>query len=345
VSASLPSLHEGVERQPATVAPIVDTRVGTPPALVNLPAEHPHGHNLLHPLGGRGIANLSSGNLSGSSKGSSIQSRASDRFSIITTSRDSVRATHGQPSRRVHRRFGNDPVDRRSASMGSTQSCASDRLSVVTTSHDPIRATQDQPSRLPGGVHRQFWRGPDPSPSRERPTRPNTPHDPSRPSPEIIVTNLPSPDHENGISPVLQPSASSPCAHRFLSPSPMDEIRREVPLTSSVVDVQNPSTESSLPISPSTSNPIANEPLAMESATAHSSPNSAVVDHHQPVPGHPTSSDPATLDLYLPDGRFVQLINSDQVTRYNKGAKMQAEYTILLPHPYIFLQTSRGDML
>jgi hypothetical protein len=177
VSASLPSLHEGVERQPATVAPIlvVDTRVGTPPALVNLPAEHPHGHNLLHPLGGRGIANLSSGNLSGSSKGSSIQSRASDRFSIITTSRDSVRATHGQPSRRIHRRFGNDPVDRRSASMGSTQSCASDRLSVVTTSHDPIRATHDQPSRLPanfGVAQTHRHRGSD-QPGRIRPTIPH----------------------------------------------------------------------------------------------------------------------------------------------------------------------------
>jgi hypothetical protein len=36
-SASLPSLHERVERQPAsrTVAPIVDTRIGTPPALAN----------------------------------------------------------------------------------------------------------------------------------------------------------------------------------------------------------------------------------------------------------------------------------------------------------------------
>jgi hypothetical protein len=325
-SASLPSLHERAERQPAaTVAPIVDTRVGTPLALAN-------------PLGRRDLVNRSSESLSAVS----IRSRASDRFSIITTSRDSLRDTHGQPSRNsvgFHHRFGHDPVHRRSTSMGSTQSRASDRFSIITTSHDSDRATHDQSSRLPRATHRQFGRGPDPSRSRERPTRPNTPHDPPRPSPEIITTNLPSLDHEDGrISPVLQPSASSPHAHRFLGPSPMDEIRREVSLTSFVVDVQNPSTES-LPISPSTSNPITEEPLAMESATA------PVVDQHDEPPGSPTSSNAATLDYYLPDGRFVQLINSDQIPRYTKHVLMQVEYTTLSPLPYISLQTSRGDTL
>ena len=100
-SASLPSLHERVERQPATAAPLVDSdsesdaRVGTPPALAILPAENSHSHDPLHPLGGRGLVDLNSGNLCAAS----IHSRASDRFSIITTSRDSLRATHGQPSR------------------------------------------------------------------------------------------------------------------------------------------------------------------------------------------------------------------------------------------------------
>ena len=84
----------------------------------------------------------------------------------------------------------------------------------------------------------------------------------------------------------------------------------------------------------------------MESTTAHSSPDPPVVDQHdEPVPGSPTSSNAATLDYYLPDGRFVQLINSDQIPRYTKDALMQVEYTILSPHPYISLQTSRGDTL
>jgi hypothetical protein len=79
-SASLSSLHERVERQLVTVAPIVDA---------NLPHNPP-------PLGGCGLKNSSSE--SSSSSAASVRSRASDRFSIITTSRDSLRATHGQPS-------------------------------------------------------------------------------------------------------------------------------------------------------------------------------------------------------------------------------------------------------
>jgi hypothetical protein len=122
-SASLPSLHERVERQPdlATAAPMVDTRAVTPPALANLPADLPHGHNPLHSLGGRGLVNLTSGNPSAAS----IQSRASDRFSIITTSRDSLRATHGQqPSRNpatIYSLPELDFVNRLSTSMGSIQ--------------------------------------------------------------------------------------------------------------------------------------------------------------------------------------------------------------------------------
>ena len=280
-SASLPSLHERVERQPATAATTVNARVGTLPA----PAH--------------------------------------------------------------------DPVNRRSASIGSTQSRASDRFSVITTSHDSTRATHDQPSRLPRATHRQ---GPDPSRSRERPTRPSTPHDPPRPSPDIITTNLFSLDHEDGrVSPALQPSASSlassPYTHRSLNLSPTDETRRKETRTSFVVDVQNPLTES----------------LPMEPTTAHSSPDPPIVDQHDgPVPGTPTSSNAATLDYSVPEGRFVRLVNSEQLPRHKKGAlmqvepvgytlmqgdsepgdtSMQVEYTILSPLPHISLQTSRGDIL
>jgi hypothetical protein len=301
-SASRPNLHErtdGQQQQPATVVYPVSTH---PPVIDSLSVDHPYGHNPPQSLGTRGV-NRSSGNLSAAS----IQSRASDRFSIITTSRDSLRATHGQPS------------------------------------------------RLPRGTHRQFGRGPDPSRSRERPTlpssRPNTPSTrphtpPIPPRLEIITTNLPSAAHGNGRgTPLVPPSASSSYAHQPLSPPTSNEVRRRQSSTI-VVDVQNPSTES-LPISPSTTNPpVTEEPLAMESSTAHSSPDSPVVDQHdEPVPGSPTSSNAVTLDYYLPEGRFVQLVNSDQIPRYEKNALMQVEYTILLPHPYISLQTSRGDTL
>ena len=317
-SASHPSLHERVEGQPATA----DTRT---------PVELSHGHNSPYPLGGSGLVNRSVGNLSIAS----IQSRASDRLSIITSSRDSLRATtHGQPSllpSAAHIWSGRD--NRRSASMDSTQSRASDRLSFITTSHDSIRATHGQPSRPQiRAVHRQFGRGPDPSRSRE-PTRPNTPLSPHTPDDpprlEIITTNLPSPTHENGrVSPVVPPLLSPAYTHEPLSPPPMNEIRRR-PSSAIIVDVQNPSTES-LPISPSITNlPMTEEPISYD----------------EQVPSSPTSSDAETLDYYFPEGRFVQLINSDQIPRYTKNTLMQVEYTTLSPHPYISLQTSRGNTL
>ncbi|KAF8496527.1 hypothetical protein F5888DRAFT_394389 [Russula emetica] len=214
-------------------------------------------------------------------------------------------------------------------SAASIQSRASDRFSIITNSRDSIRNTHGQPSRLPRAVSRQFGRGPDPSRSRERLTRPNTrpntpstrPHTPPNPPRLEIITNIPSAAHGNGrVSPFVPPSASSAYTHQPLSP-PTHEVRRMQSSTSFVVDVQNPSTES-LPISPSTTNPpITEEQLALESTTAHSSPDSPVVDQHdEPVPGSPTSSSAATLDYYLPEGRFVQLINSDQIPRYNKDA-------------------------
>jgi hypothetical protein len=91
-----------------------------------------------------------------------------------------------------------------------------------------------------------------------------------------------------------------------------------------VVDIQNPSTES-LPISS----------FAMDPSTDHSSPDSPAVDlHDEPPLGSPTSSDLTLENIILPEGRFVQLINSDQIPRYEKNATMQVGYTILSLHTY-----------
>ena len=249
------------------------------------------------------------------------------------------------PGGLVHRSSGN-------LSAASIQSRASDRYSYITTSRDSIRSTNGQPSRLPRAAHRQFGRGPDPSRSRERTTRPSSrpntpssrPHTP--PNPPHLTTNLPSTAHGNGrASPLVPRSESSTYRHQPLGPPTSNGVRRRQTSTI-MVDVQNPSTES-LPTTPlATSPPLTEEPLAMESATAHSPPDSPVVDQHdEPVPDSPTSSDAETVDYYLPEGRFVQLFNSDQIPRYDKKVLMQVEYIILSPHPYISLQTSRGDPL
>ena len=100
-----------------------------------------------------------------------------------------------------------------------------------------------------------------------------------------------------------------------------------------------------LPITPSANNPlITEEPLAIVSATAHSSLNSPIVDHHDElVPGSPMSSNAETAGYYSPEERFVQLINSNQIPRYLKDVLMQVEYTVLSLYPYISLQTWRVE--
>jgi hypothetical protein len=90
------------EQQLATVASVYP--IGTHPPVIasSLSVDHPHGSP--QPLRTRGLNR-------------SFRSRASDRFSIITTSRDSIRATRGQPSRlprATHRQFGRGPDPSRS---------------------------------------------------------------------------------------------------------------------------------------------------------------------------------------------------------------------------------------
>jgi hypothetical protein len=57
------------------------------------------------------------------------------------------------------------------------------------------------------------------------------------------------------------------------------------------------------------------------------------------------SADSAILDSFIPEGRFVYLINSEQIPRYTKNATMQVGYTILSLRSYIPLQTSRRECL
>ena len=288
------SSHSSLALREQTSAYPVGTH--SPAIASNLSVDHPYGSPQLP--GTRGLVNRSSGSLSIAS----IQSRASDRFSIITTSRDSMRATRGQPS------------------------------------------------RLPRATHRQFGRGPDPSRSRERPSRPNTPssrpHTPSNPPHlEIITSNLPSAAHETGrVSPSVPPSASSAYTDQPPSPATSNEARRRRSSTSLVVDVQTPSTETLSITSSTTDQPITDEPFAVESATAPSHDSAVVDQQDEAVPGLPTSSDAPSSDP-LPPGRFLQLINSDQVPRYTKEALMQVDFTILSSYPHTSLQYSHRDTL
>ena len=343
-SASHPSLHEHTEEQPETAAQVVGTH---PPVLANISVDYQHGHSPSHPFGGRSFVNRSSGNLSTLS----IQSCASDRFSIITNSRESLRAPHGQPSRLARTSRRGSVNSSGSSSIINIRSRISDRCSVPTSSRESIPSTlgQPSPSQLPRVTHCQLGSGPERSWSREEATHPPTPttrpNTPTSPRIEIIPTDLPSSLHGDGkVNTVVQSRASSSYTHEPLSPPSMSEIRRRQSSTSVVVDVQYPSTDP-LPISASSNPPqISDEPFGVGSPTVHSSPDTPTVDLPD-EPGSPTSFSPQTVEYFIPDGRFVQLINSDQIPRYDKNATMQVGYTILSFHPNTALQTPRGDSI
>ena len=338
-SASNPSLHGRTDEQPVTQIAVQTAGVRSHlPVLESLSADDLRDQSPLHPLDGRSFAtgNRSSGNLSTIS----IASLASDRFSIITNSRVPLRAARGQPSRlpRASRRTSANSTG--NLSNISSRSRASDRYSILTNPRESISSPLGPPSpsrdsRLPRATHRQFGSGPDSSRSRERPSRPHTPTSPL----EIITTNLTSPHGDEKVKPVVQSPGSSSYIHQPPSPPSVNRIHSRQSTTSIVVNIQNPSSDS-LSVSPSSYSPkyspeITEEPLDIDSDD-YLSPGSPAVDlHDESYPGLPTSFNPATLDYFIPDGRFVQLINSDQIPRYTKDATMRVGYTILLFNAYI----------
>ena len=220
-----------------------------------------------------------------------------------------------------HPLYGRGILNRSTVSI---QSRASDRLSIITNSRESIRPPLGQPSRLPRGIHRQFGRGPDPSRSRERATRPSSPTGTTRPHtphrPPSIRTNLSSPAPGDGrVSPVVQSPASS-ITHELRSALSMHERGRiRSQSTMMAVDVENPSTDS-LPTSFSSNPPqITDEPPVIDHLTARLSPDFPAVN----LPGSPT-------DNSLPENRFIQLINSEQVPRYTKDVTMQVGHSSYL---------------
>ena len=143
---------------------------------------------------------------------------------------------------------------------------------------------------------------------------------------------------EDGSPAVVDPTASprSPAAspsslsyrHELLSPPPIPEKQRTESSTSMVLDlrIQNPSTDSLL-ITPSTNPEISvEEPMAMH-LLIHSPPVSPTMERFKTDSQITASS--ATTDIFLPEGRFVQLIISDQIPRYTKNIKMYVASAII----------------
>ncbi|KAI9458585.1 hypothetical protein BJY52DRAFT_412686 [Lactarius psammicola] len=235
----------------------------------------------------------------------------------------------------------------RSSANLSGHSRASDRLSIVRShSRESLQAPASQQTRSPRAPHRQFGRGPSASPSRERPSRSPSPADRVHqlPRPEIGISNLhPQAQVDSRNSPI-NPPLVAPHAHAPLSPPNIHRHRRRQSSTSVVVGVVNPSTDS-LPLSPSADRPpLTEEPYTIDPSTGSSSPVSNALDASEGPPQHdPTASSSfatSNLDLRPPEGRVLQLINSEQIPRYTKDATVPREraYYEIPPLTTTFLQ-------
>jgi len=217
--------------------------------------------------------------------------------------------------------IGNNPANRSSASI---QSRASDRLSIISTqtrnsrassrasarSGQPTQDTRQDPR--PRGTHRQFGRAPSPSRLRDRSSGP----------PSLIPSPYTAQPHHIEI---VQPSAY---VHANTDHSRSSSIGPQGPTdspslsshsqwaTSIRVNVQNPSTES-LPKTPSiNAREFGEEPTTMGTPTRSLS-RISLADRSETASQHSYAASSASSRM-PPEGRIVQLINSEQIPRYTK---------------------------
>ena len=225
---------------------------------------------------------------------------------------------------------GSSHADHSSGNL-SVQSRASDRLSMISASRTSLRAAiqNDRPSQDPRATYRQFGPGPGAPRPRSRGRSPRSP------SPQPFL-NTAQPDNLD----IAPTRAHSPaCADVVLNPtigpqgltglppssSHMQEqqglIYRQKQRTTSIgLTVRNPSIESPSATSNNTQG-ITQEPMAMDTSTRlplHTSSS----DRAETASQNSRAASSATSFLVLPEDRFLQLIVSDQIPRYEKNATM-----------------------
>jgi len=207
---------------------------------------------------------------------------------------------------------------------------ASDRRSIITTSHQSLRSSvrNDRPLRAPRGTYRQF--GPSPAPSRlsGQPSRPPSPMpSPNTAQPEHLVVDTLA--HAGGrviptISPQSPTALPSSTSHTQGQLGPPAFRRGRQRTTSIDVSVRSPSPASVPNASSINAQELTEDPMALDTSP-HSSPLILPADRLETA--SPTTSFAAS-DIFIPGGRLVQLINSDQIPRYEKNVTMQVHYSL-----------------
>jgi hypothetical protein len=205
-------------------------------------------------------------------------------------------------------------------SFASTQSRASERRSRITASREALRTPDSQPAEHSRSSSHQFGRGPDPSRSGGRLGLSRSP------SPVHFLNTTQQPHHViqtvhshagEGFSPTDDPQSSVDMPSSSNTQEPQCTPLTRGKTTSLDVHVQSPSLESLVNPSPTRLKPLTEEPEELPIV-------SSLADHFETASQRPSFAASA---FYLPEGRFLQLINSEQVPRYTKGIKMQVDST------------------
>ena len=214
------------------------------------------------------------------------------------------------------------------------RSTDSDRPSIIRThSRESLHTPVSQPTQFPRDP-RQFGRLASVPSSREHPPRSPSPtdHNPQLPRLEIDVTDSHPQTHVHGRNSTINPSSVAFHTHTPPIPPSLHGHRRRQSSTSVVVGVVNPSTDS-LILSPSTDHPPPlDEPYTVGSPIEPSCPVSDAPDASDGSVQHDPSATSlsATSNLDLPEDHILQLIHSEQIERYTKGATVQVNYYHLL---------------
>ncbi|KAH9003496.1 hypothetical protein EDB86DRAFT_2371332 [Lactarius hatsudake] len=234
------------------------------------------------------------------------------------------------PSPRDHANPSSAFESRIHSNRGSTDSgirSPSDRLSIIQAHpHESFRTPSSQPIQFPRVPHRSSGREYSASPSGECPSRSPSPTD-HFPQPRLGI-NITNPLHQTHVDGSRDCSTVCSHAHASLSPPSIHRHHGRQSSTSVIVGVENPSTDS-LPLSSSTNRPpLTDEPYTIGSPIGQSSPITDAPDTREGSTNSPTASSPsASSNFELPAGRFLQLINSEQVPRYTKDVTVSLERT------------------
>jgi hypothetical protein len=228
---------------------------------------------------------------------------------------------------------GNFASSSSNVSATSSQSRASDRLSTITSSHAPV----GQPSEFLRSTYRQFGRSPDPSRSRGKLSRSPSPMPPLSTTQQphhvdVVQTGVPTHTDAGGrASPTDGPSSSADppsSSSNTQEPQRTSFIRGKKQRTTSVVfgSIQGPSSESLA---------AADLPRLTEEPTPIGSPTHSSFDlstEHIAAPQRAIIASSLALPevrYVLPENRFLEQINSEDVPRYTKNITMQVDCAII----------------